>query len=323
VLFLDEIGTMPLQAQAKLLTYLDRGEVTPQGWASEPLQVPVQIVAATNADLLDEVQKGNFRADLYYRFEQHLRIPPLRERGTDDLTLLITHLLTSAFNNAEHAEGQAPVQAISRSALSRLVDHDYPGNYRELVSLLRQAVKKAQRMQDHLIRAQDIEFEKSSLPTQHAVIAIIRKYESGQDWYLLRFNPHWLQYFLIGGRFETQAQTFENALIAEMSSKLALTPAQYTFHPVNLGKELTLIQYSERDKQLKRYIFHPYSIRFKDKTWSDEKLSEHGLLWVTPEHIDHECGPKGELISRTAKELALRTGGFADREQFPLSLSRK
>src|SRR6185436_4413484 len=113
--------------------------------------------------------KGNFRADLYYRFEQHLRIPPLRERDTDDRKLLISYVLTNVLDTPEGSDGKRPAHAISQSALAALLDHDYPGNYRELQSLLRNAVKKARRMQDHVIRARDIEFEKSSLPTQHAV----------------------------------------------------------------------------------------------------------------------------------------------------------
>lgn len=319
ILFLDELGTMSPKAQAKLLTYLDRGEVVPQGWSGPPLRVPVQIVAATNADLLAEVQKGKFRADLYYRFEQRLRIPPLRERGDEELRLLIQHLLNDPTVNPQHVSGQRAAQKISQGALAKLLRHDYPGNHRELQSLLQTAVKKATRLQDTVIRTSDIEFEKSPLPPQHSVIAVIKKRERDTEWFLLRFNPYWLQYFLIGGRFEAHHQTFENALREELHRKIVLSPDHYLFKPAEVAQEIRLIQYSERDQQLKHYLFHLYGVTLKNHSWSEADLQARGLIWVTMEHIMRERGPFGERISRTVKEIADRAGRFTDDRQFPVS----
>jgi hypothetical protein len=320
VLFLDEIGTMSPRAQAKLLTYLDRGEVTPQGWAAPPLRVPVQIVAATNADLLDEVQRGNFRADLYYRFEQRLYIPPLRERGEPDLQLLIQHLLADPAINPTRQGWR--VQGVSQEALKKLLQHDYPGNYRELQSVLREGVKSATRLRDQYLHAQDIAFEKTPLPLQHSVVGIIKKREDGQDWFLLRFNPYWLQYFLIGGRFEASSHTFEHALAQELSTKLGLAADCYTLRPVETAREVTLIQYSDRDKQLKHYAFHLYSVKLTADPWSPEDLQDRGLLWATLAHITQERGPGGERISRTTRDIVARAGVFADHARCPASFSR-
>ena len=129
-LFLDEVGEMPLDAQVKLLRVLQSGEVQPIG-ARHPKEVDVRIVAATNKTLIDEVEAGRFREDLYYRLNVvQVTIPPLRERP-DDIAPLARHLL----GRIATQPGLRPL-GITDDALSLLVQYDWPGNVRQLQNAL-------------------------------------------------------------------------------------------------------------------------------------------------------------------------------------------
>jgi two-component system response regulator HydG len=132
--FLDEVGEMPASLQVKLLRVLQEREVIPVG-ATETIPVDVRIVAATNRNLEDEIRRGNFRSDLFYRLNViALDLPPLRERR-DDLLLLIEAIL-----NRLGAENQSDVKALSSEALDAVVVYDWPGNVRELENALEHAV---------------------------------------------------------------------------------------------------------------------------------------------------------------------------------------
>ncbi len=128
--FLDEVGELPLSAQAKVLRALDRKEVMPLG-ASRPVTVDVRLVAATHRDLSAEVAAGRFRQDLYYRLAVFpVRLPPLRERR-DDLASLAEHFL------AESAEARTKgVRTLTPRALAALARHPFPGNVRELAHVM-------------------------------------------------------------------------------------------------------------------------------------------------------------------------------------------
>ena len=131
-LFLDEIGEMPAQLQARLLRVLQERSVTPLG-SSEQRPVHCRIVAATNKDLEAEIEAGTFREDLYYRIRGvELTVPPLRERG-DDILLLAQHFLDAALS-----EGQRSLE-LGESARRWLYEQDWPGNVRQLGSLMRSA----------------------------------------------------------------------------------------------------------------------------------------------------------------------------------------
>ena len=133
-LLLDEIGEMPMALQAKLLRVLEEGEIRPVG-SNHEVSVDVRILAATNRDLLAEVEAGRFREDLYYRLETFiLRIPPLRERG-EDLDLLVARLL-----NQFCLQMNRDVRGVSESALERLRAYPFPGNVRELRNVMERAV---------------------------------------------------------------------------------------------------------------------------------------------------------------------------------------
>jgi serine/threonine-protein kinase PknK len=132
-LFLDEIGDMPAKMQVELLRVLADGRVKPIGGEEETV-VDVRIVAASNKALKDQVEKGLFREDLYYRLAVvELRLPPLRERRTD-IPLLAEHFLT------EQAKREGlPKKRIGKDALAVLASHALPGNVRQLEHVLMSA----------------------------------------------------------------------------------------------------------------------------------------------------------------------------------------
>ncbi|MCZ6598444.1 MAG: sigma 54-interacting transcriptional regulator [Planctomycetota bacterium] len=133
-IFLDEIGDMPLEMQAKLLRVVEQSEVRPVG-ASRPVKVDVRIIAATNSDLPGMVREGAFREDLYYRLNVvRIPLPPLRERPGD------VELLVRFYMRRIGAElGLAEVEA-SPEALEVLSGWSWPGNVRELENELRRAM---------------------------------------------------------------------------------------------------------------------------------------------------------------------------------------
>jgi transcriptional regulator with PAS, ATPase and Fis domain len=136
-LFLDEVGELPPLAQVKLLRVLQEGEVMRLG-SSRPVPVDTRIIAATNRSLMDEVAKGCFRSDLFYRLAVAvLRVPPVRERE-GDLALLIDALLAQV-NRESAGEPGYEEKAISAGARNLLMRHPWPGNVRELLNTLRRA----------------------------------------------------------------------------------------------------------------------------------------------------------------------------------------
>src|ERR1035437_9046620 len=132
-IFLDEIGDISPAMQVRLLRVLQERWVEPLG-AIEAVKVNVRIVAATNKNLAQLVQEGKFREDLFYRVRIiYLKVPALKERR-EDVPLLVEHLIAK-FN---HLQGR-DIAGISQEVLIHLMDHDYPGNVRELENILEQA----------------------------------------------------------------------------------------------------------------------------------------------------------------------------------------
>ncbi|MEW6270976.1 MAG: sigma 54-interacting transcriptional regulator [Thermodesulfobacteriota bacterium] len=135
--FLDEIGEMPLAMQPKVLRVLQEGEVTRIG-EIRPRKVDVRLVAATNRDLLREVERGTFRSDLYYRISAFpIRIPPLRDRR-DDIPLLVESFLASAARRQGKRVGP-----VTPEAMGVLAAFSWPGNVRELQNEIQRAVALA------------------------------------------------------------------------------------------------------------------------------------------------------------------------------------
>ncbi|MCS6912701.1 MAG: sigma-54-dependent Fis family transcriptional regulator [Myxococcales bacterium] len=134
-LFLDEIGDLKGSLQGKLLRLLQDREMERVG-GRRTIQVDVRIVAATNRDLLEMTRAGTFRADLYYRLKVvELELPPLRERGPEDIRRLAEHFVEQFARRH-----RKPVTGLSREAMARLLSHSWPGNIRELEHCIESAV---------------------------------------------------------------------------------------------------------------------------------------------------------------------------------------
>ncbi|HEX7941581.1 MAG TPA: sigma-54 dependent transcriptional regulator, partial [Gemmatimonadaceae bacterium] len=132
--FLDEIGETTPATQVKLLRVLQHREVIPVG-ATDPMPIDVRLLAATNRDLDDEMRRGGFRSDLYYRLNViALHLPPLRQRA-DDIPLLAEHFLS----RISELRQEAP-KTLSEEARDALLNYGWPGNVRELENALERAV---------------------------------------------------------------------------------------------------------------------------------------------------------------------------------------
>jgi len=151
VVFLDEIGDLPPEIQAKFLVYLDELEFLPHSWPySWKVFSPVYIVAATNKDLKAAMEAGTFRRDLYHRFPYRLRVPSLRERRGDLRPLIDLVLQDPTINKGW-------VDEISLGAIARLEAYDFPGNFRELESILARAIFRAMQAGRPRILEEDLE----------------------------------------------------------------------------------------------------------------------------------------------------------------------
>ena len=136
-IFLDEIGELNLDLQPKLLRALEQRTIKKIGSASQ-VYVDVRVLAATNKNLEEEVKKGKFREDLYYRLSVvHVHIPPLRDRR-EDITYLIDHFISQ--HNKKLDEKEKPMQGIEQDALAILENYDWPGNVRELKNAIDRAI---------------------------------------------------------------------------------------------------------------------------------------------------------------------------------------
>ncbi|HEY7715217.1 MAG TPA: sigma-54 dependent transcriptional regulator [Candidatus Binatia bacterium] len=137
-LFLDEIGDMPRATQSKLLRVLQERQFYPVG-SEVPLEVDVRVIVATNKDLEEQVRKGMFRDDLFYRIHViPVYLPPLRERK-DDIVPLVEHFLRKY---SQHMKKE--VKGLTPEALRKLMIHDWPGNVRELENTIEYAVAMTQ-----------------------------------------------------------------------------------------------------------------------------------------------------------------------------------
>ena len=136
-IFLDEIGELPIELQAKLLRVLQTGEFDRLG-GTETLRANVRLIAATNRDLKQAVERGEFRADLYYRISSYpVHLPPLRERR-EDIPLLAEHFVRMHARKLDKK-----IEAISAKMIKELVSYAWPGNVRELESIIERAVISA------------------------------------------------------------------------------------------------------------------------------------------------------------------------------------
>jgi two-component system NtrC family response regulator len=134
ILFLDEVGDLPLPLQAKLLRFLQERVIERIGGRKE-IPVDVRVVCATHQDLIDLIREGRFREDLYYRInEATIQVPPLRNRGGDAV------VLARAFLRRFAKQQQRPIRNFAHSALEIIEHYDWPGNVRELENRVKRAV---------------------------------------------------------------------------------------------------------------------------------------------------------------------------------------
>ncbi|MDD3472112.1 MAG: sigma-54 dependent transcriptional regulator, partial [Syntrophaceae bacterium] len=133
-IFLDEIGEMTFSTQAKLLRVLQEREIEPLG-STRTVKVDIRVISASNRDLKDEVKKGNFREDLFYRLNVvPIHLPPLRERK-EDIPLLIDHFL-----HIYNEKNNRSLKGFHPRALDAMMRYSWPGNIRELENVVERAV---------------------------------------------------------------------------------------------------------------------------------------------------------------------------------------
>ncbi|MFL3662882.1 MAG: sigma-54-dependent transcriptional regulator [Flavobacteriales bacterium] len=177
-LFLDEIGEMDMNFQAKLLRVLQEKEVTRVG-GNEVIKVNCRIIVATNRNLQEEVKNGKFREDLYYRlFGLPVHLPPLRERDNDAL------LLAKFFVDAFCKENNLEPKSISENARKKLLSYNWPGNIRELKSVVELAIVMSSGKE---ISADDI-----SLSTNDALPNVLTDEMTMRE-YEIRIVNHYMQ----------------------------------------------------------------------------------------------------------------------------------
>ena len=185
-IFLDEIGEMDLNMQSKLLRALQEREICRLG-SSKMIPFDVRIIVATHKDLLDEVKKGQFREDLYYRLLGiSVEMPPLKERGNDIVLLAKTFITEFCKANG------FPKKNLSMEAIDKLSKYNFPGNVRELKAILEIAVVMSD---EQIISADDIQFNRRNevedfiqedLTLDEYTHRIIK-------WYLNKYNNNVLQ----------------------------------------------------------------------------------------------------------------------------------
>ncbi len=156
--FFDEIGDLPLEAQARLLTFLDDHVVTPVGM--DPFYGFVHVVGATNRNLEYRRDLRHFRHDLLARFQFRVRLPPLRERGRAELRQLIDFVAQNPGVNPPRPQdgGERAVSHIDAGAYERLLGHDYrTGNFRELETVIATALRRAIEQGSRILRSEDLD----------------------------------------------------------------------------------------------------------------------------------------------------------------------
>jgi two-component system NtrC family response regulator len=170
-LFLDEIGELPLSLQVKLLRFLQDKTIQRVG-GREDISVDTRILAATNKDLVKEIESGKFREDLYYRLGVVLiKVPPLRERGGDILALATYFLKRYCDLYAKRIRG------FKSSALESLEDYAWPGNIRELENKIQRAVLLSE---GPLVEPNDLGFD-APLTTQTMIKSDLRTLKEAKD----------------------------------------------------------------------------------------------------------------------------------------------
>ena len=169
-IFLDEIGTMPLHLQVKLLRVLQEQETERVG-STRPTKLDVRVISATNADLEERVRRGQFREDLYYRLNViPIPLPPLRERY-EDIPLLAKHFLRKICMDMNR-----PIMNLSQNAVKALGGYEWPGNVREMENAIERAVALTD---GDVIDQQDLPPQIGGVPLDDSPIPALQLPEEG------------------------------------------------------------------------------------------------------------------------------------------------
>jgi DNA-binding NtrC family response regulator len=175
-LFLDEIAELDIALQAKLLRVLQEKEIVRIG-SNKPVKTDCRIIVATHQNLQELVMKKAFRQDLYYRlYGLHIELPPLRNRG-NDLILLAKHFITEFCS-----ENELPLKSLSKSAVDKLLAYSFPGNIRELKSVMELAITLADNdeiTQDHIVLENEAlmpDITDQEMTLQEYNLRILKKY---------------------------------------------------------------------------------------------------------------------------------------------------
>ncbi len=168
-LFLDEVGEMSLSMQVKLLRVLQEMEITRVG-GEEVIKVDVRVIAATNKDLIQEIETGRFREDLYYRLNViNLSVPPLRDRK-EDIPILAQHFLTVFAD-----KNQKKIKGLTPQAMDRLLKYQWPGNVRELMNAVERAIvlSRSEYLDEEELALLNVgePSRENAVPTGHEVLA--------------------------------------------------------------------------------------------------------------------------------------------------------
>ncbi len=169
-IFLDEIGELSVLLQAKILRFLQEREIERVG-GREPIEVDVRIIAATNRNLEEEIEKENFRADLFYRLSViTINLPPLRERGED------IPVLANKFLRRFKQEYQREVRDFSAAAKKAIRDYAWPGNVRELENKVKRAVIMARQA---FILPEDMNLQGHPTGSRRSLKEAVEEFEQG------------------------------------------------------------------------------------------------------------------------------------------------
>ena len=179
-IFLDEVGELPLDLQAKLLRVLEEGEFERVG-GSRTVKVDVRVIAATNRNLEEAVRKGIFRSDLYYRLSIFpITLPPLRERK-EDIPILVNHLVKQLSQKLGKT-----IDAIPQETMAKLRNYPWPGNVRELRNVIERAVIITQGSKLHLI--DDLDSQALELEIHEKIGAFADSVQTGETLEKTEYN---------------------------------------------------------------------------------------------------------------------------------------
>lgn len=187
-IFLDEIGELSLDLQPKLLRALETGEVKRVG-ADRPKKVDVRVVAATNRNLKEEVKKGRFREDLFYRISVvQLHLPPLRKR-LDDIPLLIRHFFDAVIKETSGAKN---VTGITPDAIRLLQEYQWPGNVRELKNAIDRGFSFCEGEEIDVLNLPDYIQERSIVTQAHPAMDGALPFKEAKEKWIESFEKDYL-----------------------------------------------------------------------------------------------------------------------------------